>query len=138
MKYKDIISIEEASEDELRMIEKDEEVDNSGVNFSSDGVDYVTQDTNNIPLDDSVKVYLREIGKVPLLTAAEERELAIRIEQGDEGAKKRLCERNLRLVVSIAKRYLNRGLALQDLIQEGNLGLIVRARLNPPQRAQLN
>ncbi|MBQ0018836.1 MAG: RNA polymerase sigma factor RpoD [Clostridiales bacterium] len=78
----------------------------------------------NIPTDDPVRMYFKEIGKVPLLTADEERELAIRIEQGDEEAKKKLCESNLRLVVSIARRYLNRGLSFLDLIQEGNLGLM--------------
>ncbi|MDD5922647.1 MAG: RNA polymerase sigma factor RpoD [Eubacteriales bacterium] len=73
---------------------------------------------------DSVRLYLKEIGKVPLLSAEEEVELAKRIEQGDEEAKKKLCEANLRLVVSIAKRYANRGMQFLDLIQEGNLGLI--------------
>lgn len=73
---------------------------------------------------DPVKMYLREIGRIPLLTAEEEIELAMRIQSGDEAAKKRLSEANLRLVVSIAKKYLGRGLPLLDLIQEGNLGLI--------------
>ena len=74
--------------------------------------------------DDPVKVYLKEIGRVPLLSAEEEIELAIRIMDGDEHAKKRLSEANLRLVVSIAKRYVGRGMQFLDLIQEGNLGLI--------------
>lgn len=74
--------------------------------------------------DDPVKVYLKEIGRIPLLTAEEEIELAVRIADDDESAKSRLAEANLRLVVSIAKRYLNRGLQFLDLIQEGNLGLI--------------
>ncbi len=74
--------------------------------------------------DDPVKVYLKEIGMVPLLSADEEIELAKRIQNGDEKAKKRLSEANLRLVVSIAKRYLGRGMHFLDLIQEGNLGLI--------------
>ena len=69
-------------------------------------------------------MYLKEIGKVPLLTAEEEIELAKRMELGDEEAKKKLCEANLRLVVSIAKRYVGRGMLFLDLIQEGNLGLI--------------
>ena len=77
-----------------------------------------------IAVDDPVRMYLKEIGKVPLLTADEEIELAKRMEQGDEDAKKRLCEANLRLVVSIAKRYVGRGMLFLDLIQEGNLGLI--------------
>ena len=77
-----------------------------------------------IAVDDPVRMYLKEIGKVPLLTADEEIELAKRMEVGDEDAKKRLCEANLRLVVSIAKRYVGRGMLFLDLIQEGNLGLI--------------
>ena len=75
-------------------------------------------------VDDPVRMYLKEIGKVDLLSAAEERDLAQRIEAGDEDAKSRLCEANLRLVVSIAKRYIGHGIQLLDLIQEGNLGLI--------------
>ena len=78
----------------------------------------------NITIDDPVKVYLKEIGRVPLLTSEEEVELAIRISDGDVQAKQRLSEANLRLVVSIAKRYLGRGMQFLDLIQEGNLGLI--------------
>ncbi|MGN0172682.1 MAG: RNA polymerase sigma factor RpoD, partial [Acutalibacteraceae bacterium] len=77
-----------------------------------------------IAIDDPVKVYLKEIGRVPLLTSEEEIELAIRISNNDEQAKKRLSEANLRLVVSIAKRYVGRGMQFLDLIQEGNLGLI--------------
>ncbi len=80
--------------------------------------------TEGIAIDDPVKVYLKEIGRVPLLSPEEEIELAIRIIDGDEVAKKRLSEANLRLVVSIAKRYLGRGMQFLDLIQEGNLGLI--------------
>lgn len=78
----------------------------------------------NISIDDPVKIYLKEIGRVPLLTPDEELDLAIRISDGDVAAKKRLSEANLRLVVSIAKRYLGRGMQFLDLIQEGNLGLI--------------
>lgn len=79
---------------------------------------------DNAAMDDPVKVYLKEIGRVPLLTPEEEIELAIRIADNDEKAKKRLAEANLRLVVSIAKRYVGRGMQFLDLIQEGNLGLI--------------
>ncbi len=79
---------------------------------------------DGVNIDDHVKMYLKEIGKVNLLTAAEEAELAQRMAEGDEEAKKRLAEANLRLVVSIAKRYVNRGMLFLDLIQEGNLGLI--------------
>ena len=81
-------------------------------------------DDKNITIDDPVKVYLKEIGKVPLLTPEEEIELAIRIGDNDPAAKRRLTEANLRLVVSIAKRYVGRGMQFLDLIQEGNLGLI--------------
>lgn len=80
--------------------------------------------TEGIAIDDPVKIYLKEIGRVPLLTAEEEIELAQRMTQGDSYAKKRLSEANLRLVVSIAKKYVGRGMQFLDLIQEGNLGLI--------------
>ena len=83
-----------------------------------------TDASKNAAMDDPVKVYLKEIGRVPLLTPEEEIELAIRISEGDEEAKKKLAESNLRLVVSIAKRYVGRGMQFLDLIQEGNLGLI--------------
>ena len=89
---------------------------------SEDGVTPAAD--QNMTTDDPVKVYLKEIGRVPLLTSEEEVELAIRISDGDVSAKQRLSEANLRLVVSIAKRYLGRGMQFLDLIQEGNLGLI--------------
>ena len=79
---------------------------------------------DGISIEDPVRMYLKEIGKVPLLSADEEIELAKRMAEGDEDAKKRLAEANLRLVVSIAKRYVGRGMLFLDLIQEGNLGLI--------------
>lgn len=81
-------------------------------------------DIKGISVDDPVKMYLKEIGKIPLLTAEEEVELAQRMEEGDIRAKKKLSEANLRLVVSIAKRYVGRGMSFLDLIQEGNLGLM--------------
>lgn len=84
----------------------------------------VPADAKNVAIDDPVKVYLKEIGRVPLLTSEEEIELAIRISENDQDAKRRLSEANLRLVVSIAKRYVGRGMQFLDLIQEGNLGLI--------------
>ena len=80
--------------------------------------------SDSVTIDDPVKIYLKEIGRVPLLTNEEETDIAIRISNGDEAAKQRLSEANLRLVVSIAKRYLGRGMQFLDLIQEGNLGLI--------------
>ncbi len=83
-----------------------------------------TAPAEQVAIDDPVKVYLKEIGRVPLLTPEEETALAMRIIEGDDAAKKRLSEANLRLVVSIAKRYVGRGMQFLDLIQEGNLGLI--------------
>ncbi len=112
----------ELEEDDLHNDEEDEK--KSGVIIKSSGEIEVSDSAKNIPTDDPVRMYFKEIGKVPLLTADEERDLAIRIEQGDEEAKKKLCESNLRLVVSIARRYLNRGLSFLVLLQEGNLGLI--------------
>ena len=105
----------EVPDDELDMI------DESGED-ETDLLDLSIPDSINI--EDPVRMYLKEIGKVPLLTAEEEIELAKRMESGDENAKKRLAEANLRLVVSIAKRYVGRGMLFLDLIQEGNLGLI--------------
>jgi RNA polymerase primary sigma factor len=113
------------------MDENDEDVDDED-NDEDDGVvlnekgeiDVDKTVPKGIAVDDPVRMYLKEIGKVPLLTADEEIELAKRMEQGDEEAKQRLCEANLRLVVSIAKRYVGRGMLFLDLIQEGNLGLI--------------
>ncbi len=84
----------------------------------------VSAPTTGIKINDPVRMYLKEIGRVDLLTADEEIELALRIEQGDEEAKQRLAEANLRLVVSIAKRYVGRGMSFLDLIQEGNMGLM--------------
>jgi RNA polymerase primary sigma factor len=80
--------------------------------------------TEGVAIDDPVRMYLKEIGKVPLLSAAEEIEIAKRMTDGDQDAKKQLAEANLRLVVSVAKRYVGRGMLFLDLIQEGNLGLI--------------
>ena len=102
-------------DEELIMNEEEEEVDVENIDLSvPDGVS----------IEDPVRMYLKEIGKVPLLSAEEEIELAKRMEEGDEEAKKKLAEANLRLVVSIAKRYVGRGMLFLDLIQEGNLGLI--------------
>lgn len=108
--------VQDISDIEIMKMEK---ADNSGEN---DGIETTVPD--NIAIDDPVKVYLKEIGRVPLLSSEEEIELAVRIKNGDVSAKKRLSEANLRLVVSIAKRYLGRGMQFLDLIQEGNLGLI--------------
>ena len=101
----------------------DEEDDGIVVNESGE-IDINATLPKGINIDDPVRMYLKEIGKVHLLTAEEEIDLAKRMEAGDESAKKMLCEANLRLVVSIAKRYVGRGMLFLDLIQEGNLGLI--------------
>ena len=120
-----IVDTREPNGSELDDVEEDDVDVDDGVVLKTNGeIDVDATVPKSLPTDDAVRMYLKEIGKVPLLTGAEERELAIRMEQGDEEAKKKLCESNLRLVVSIAKRYLNRGLSFLDLIQEGNLGLI--------------
>ncbi len=105
----------------------DKEPSEDDLKFEEMNVEDVEEDVNfdeNVSLDDPVKVYLREIGRVPLLSSEEEIDLAIKINEGDEKAKKRLTEANLRLVVSIAKKYVGRGMYFLDLIQEGNVGLI--------------
>ncbi len=104
----------------------DDEPSEDDLKFEEMNVDAIEDDINldNVSLDDPVKVYLREIGRVPLLSTDEEVELAIKISEGDEKAKQRLTEANLRLVVSIAKKYVGRGMYFLDLIQEGNVGLI--------------
>lgn len=127
--------------DELEKL--NEMIDSANINiiddFSAEALDGITLEVdlpketdaadsvatnNNAAMDDPVKVYLKEIGKIPLLTPEEEIEYAIRIANNDEEAKKKLAEANLRLVVSIAKRYVGRGMQFLDLIQEGNMGLI--------------
>ena len=107
----DIDFDEEPTDDELKLEEMD-----------VDALDDISFD--NMNLDDPVKIYLREIGRVPLLSSDEEVELAVKISEGDAYAKQRLTEANLRLVVSIAKKYVGRGMYFLDLIQEGNVGLI--------------
>ena len=103
----------------------DAALDSLNLDSDSQKTAQVQQDVSkNAAMDDPVKVYLKEIGRIPLLTPEEEIELAIRIADGDEEAKKKLAESNLRLVVSIAQRYVGRGMQFLDLIQEGNLGLI--------------
>ncbi|MGN0550360.1 MAG: RNA polymerase sigma factor RpoD [Acutalibacteraceae bacterium] len=108
----------------VEIVEDFDEIPLEDIGISVNDVSVADDSSDNISIDDPVKVYLKEIGRVPLLTPEEEIELAIRISEGDVSAKKRLSEANLRLVVSIAKRYLGRGMQFLDLIQEGNLGLI--------------
>ena len=118
--------LDQNSVDVLRITEDDVE-DEEIILTEEDEVDVENLDLSipdSISIEDPVRMYLKEIGKVPLLSAEEEIELAKRMELGDQEAKKRLAEANLRLVVSIAKRYVGRGMLFLDLIQEGNLGLI--------------
>ena len=112
----DILTITEEDDDEELLLEDlEDDVDVDKIDISvPDGVS----------IEDPVRMYLKEIGKVPLLSAEEEIELAKRMEEGDEQAKQKLAEANLRLVVSIAKRYVGRGMLFLDLIQEGNMGLM--------------
>ena len=114
--------IDISADDKLLLLDDDdidlseeEEIDMENIDLSV---------PEGVSIEDPVRMYLKEIGKVPLLSAEEEISLAQRMEEGDEEAKKRLAEANLRLVVSIAKRYVGRGMLFLDLIQEGNLGLI--------------
>ena len=110
------INADTDTDDDLEIvISEEDEVDVEKIDLSV---------PDGISIEDPVRMYLKEIGKVPLLSAEEEIELAKRMAEGDEDAKKRLAEANLRLVVSIAKRYVGRGMLFLDLIQEGNLGLI--------------
>ena len=113
--------------DVLRISNDDDDIPDDIVMSDEDDIDVEKIDLSvpdGISIEDPVRMYLKEIGKVPLLSADEEVELAKRMAEGDEEAKKRLAEANLRLVVSIAKRYVGRGMLFLDLIQEGNLGLI--------------
>ena len=120
--------LEQSNVDVLRITEDDDDIPDEEIILSEeDEVDMENIDLtvpDGISIEDPVRMYLKEIGKVPLLSAEEEIDLAQRMEVGDEEAKKRLAEANLRLVVSIAKRYVGRGMLFLDLIQEGNLGLI--------------
>ena len=111
----DVLRMTDDDTDDDILLDDEEEIDMEKIDLSvPDGVS----------IEDPVRMYLKEIGKVPLLSAEEEIELAKKMELGDQDAKKRLAEANLRLVVSIAKRYVGRGMLFLDLIQEGNLGLI--------------
>ncbi len=120
-------TLEQNNVDVLRITDGDDVDDEEIILTEEDDVDVENIDLSvpdGVSIEDPVRMYLKEIGKVPLLSAEEEIELAQRMEMGDEEAKKKLAEANLRLVVSIAKRYVGRGMLFLDLIQEGNLGLI--------------
>lgn len=111
----DVLRVTDGEEESTELLDEEEEIKIEKIDLSV---------PDGISIEDPVRMYLKEIGKVQLLTADEEKELAKRMEEGDEEAKKKLAEANLRLVVSIAKRYVGRGMHFLDLIQEGNLGLI--------------
>ena len=115
---RDIMELEEEN------LAESDEAEEDAAGSGEKEIDLESSLSKSISVEDPVRMYLKEIGKVPLLTADEEVELAKRMEQGDEYAKQKLCEANLRLVVSIAKKYMGRGMLFLDLIQEGNLGLI--------------
>ncbi|MBO6112517.1 MAG: RNA polymerase sigma factor RpoD [Lachnospiraceae bacterium] len=115
LKMADTVEEDEDVDVDTEVLDEEEEIDVENIDLSV---------PDSVSIEDPVRMYLKEIGKVPLLTAEEEIELAKRMELGDEDAKKKLAEANLRLVVSIAKRYVGRGMLFLDLIQEGNLGLI--------------
>ncbi|MBD5459863.1 MAG: RNA polymerase sigma factor RpoD [Lachnospiraceae bacterium] len=120
-------TLEQNNVDILRITEDDDVDDGEIILIEEEDVDVENLDLSvpdGVSIEDPVRMYLKEIGKVPLLSAEEEIELAKKMELGDQDAKKRLAEANLRLVVSIAKRYVGRGMLFLDLIQEGNLGLI--------------
>ena len=125
--FEKILEVLEHNNIDVLRITEDDVDDEEIILTDEDEVDVENLDISvpdGISIEDPVRMYLKEIGKVPLLSAEEEIELAKRMELGDPEAKKRLAEANLRLVVSIAKRYVGRGMLFLDLIQEGNLGLI--------------
>lgn len=107
-------------------VKSEEDDDNGGIDTNIDDIviDDVAEESKDMSVNDNVRMYLKEIGKISLLSLEEEQELSKRVAEGDEKAKKILAESNLRLVVSIAKRYVGRGLLFLDLIQEGNIGLM--------------
>ncbi|HEY8393344.1 MAG TPA: RNA polymerase sigma factor RpoD [Thermaerobacter sp.] len=121
----DALDTDEAAAQDGTGTGEPDDVDQLGEPVDDDDEDMSVPD--GVALDDPVRMYLKEIGRIPLLTPEQEVELAKRIEQGDEDAKRKLIQANLRLVVSIAKRYVGRGMLFLDLIQEGNLGLIKAA-----------
>lgn len=119
---------EDLEKNKIKIIEKDEEEEEESEDTEEEEIDSLLSNSpemyDNISLKDPIKMYLKEIGKISLLTPSKERELARRVQKGDNKARRELIKANLRLVVSIAKRYIGRGLSFLDLIQEGNIGLI--------------
>ncbi len=119
-----IMDLDDPMEDDLDIDDEDIKIDESEKEIASYNNDDQFNYTGDIKTNDSVKLYLKDIGRVPLLKPEEEKELAIKIANGDQKAKQQLISANLRLVVSIAKHYIGRGMQLLDLIEEGNLGLM--------------
>ncbi len=119
-----IMNLDDPMEDDLDIDDDDIKIDESEKEIASYNNDDQFNYTGDIKTNDSVKLYLKDIGRVPLLKPEEEKELAIKIANGDQKAKQQLISANLRLVVSIAKHYIGRGMQLLDLIEEGNLGLM--------------
>ncbi|MFO7881892.1 MAG: RNA polymerase sigma factor RpoD [Kosmotogaceae bacterium] len=119
---------EELEKNNIRIVEKDEDEEEETEEKEEEEIDSLLSNSpemyDNISLKDPIKMYLKEIGKISLLTPSKERELARRVQKGENKARRELIKANLRLVVSIAKRYIGRGLSFLDLIQEGNIGLI--------------
>ena len=119
--------IERVEDDGVSVVDEDGEPSKASLKAANHTAEEAKKDVSapsGVKINDPVRMYLKEIGRVNLLTAEEEIDLALKIEQGDEEAKKKLAEANLRLVVSIAKRYVGRGMSFLDLIQEGNMGLM--------------
>ena len=113
------------TENQIEVRAEDEEDGGGDINLKDEIIiDDVPDESKDMSVNDNVRMYLKEIGKISLLTLEEEQELSKRVASGDENAKNILAESNLRLVVSIAKRYVGRGLLFLDLIQEGNIGLM--------------
>ncbi len=128
------VTSNQAADDDVPLLPDDDSISDEWT--LEDGEEVITEDQHYLDdiADDSVRLYLREIGKIPLLSAEEELELARRVVDGDQKAKDKMAEANMRLVVSIAKRYVGRGLDLLDLIQEGNTGLLRAVEKFDPDR----
>ena len=120
----DVLDLIGTADMDNRTLSEMQAIEDEGLPADLDEPEALPEDVENAKLDDPVRMYLKEIGRIKLLTPEEEQEIAKKMAEGDEDARKRMSEANLRLVVSIAKRYVGRGMQLLDLIQEGNLGLM--------------
>ena len=120
----DVLDLIGTADMDIPTLSEMQAIEDEGLPADLDEPEALPEDVENAKLDDPVRMYLKEIGRIKLLTPEEEQEIAKKMAEGDEDARKRMSEANLRLVVSIAKRYVGRGMQLLDLIQEGNLGLM--------------